>query len=140
MRKAGKIIAAIFASICIVASLITVVVAIGAKGAQDDPEAFKKSMREVSANASETEPDEATKIVQDYFLNLNHEKVLSQGIVGAILSIVILVTVLINVPSMPIITPAIASIASLGGAIYCGWVIMMFMVITLIGSGLVLLC
>lgn len=143
MRKAEKIIAAIFASICIVTSFITVIVAFGAKAAQKDPEAFKEDFQQVmDADMSEADREQAEKLMKsvvDYFLELNHKKVLSQGIVGAILSIVILVTVLINYPSMPIVTPAIASLASLGGAIYCGWVIMMFMVITLIGSGLVLL-
>ena len=142
MSKAGKIIAAIFASICIVASLITVIVAIFAKVVQEDPEKFKAEIQEMVASSPESnraQTEEGMKKVADYMLNLNHGKVLSQGVVGAILSIVILVTVLINLPSMPIVTPAVASIASLGGAIYCGWVIMVFMVITLIGSGLVLI-
>ena len=143
MRKAGKIIAAIFASICIVASLITVGVALFAKIAQEDPEAFKADTYEsMVANVSESDREDAEAVAQqviDFTLDLNHKKVLSQGIVGAILSIIILVTVLINLPNTPIVTPAIASIASLVGAIYCGWLIMIFMAVTLIGSGLVLL-
>ena len=143
MRKAGKIIAAIFASICIVASVITVGVALIAKFGQEDPEAFKEEFQQVmDADMSEAEREQAEKFMKsfvDYFLELNHKKVLSQGIVGAILSIIILVTVLMNLPNMPIVTPAIACVASLVGAIYCGWVILIFMVITLVASGLVLL-
>ena len=145
MRKAGKIIAAIFASICIVASLVTVGVAFVAKVAQEDPEAFKEEAFQSSApldnmSASDREiAEETMKTVVDFFLNLKHGKVLSQGIVGAILSIIILVTVLLNLQNMPIVPPAIACGASLVGAIYCGWLILIFMVITLFASGLVLL-
>ncbi|MYD46307.1 MAG: hypothetical protein F4W92_08150 [Gammaproteobacteria bacterium] len=143
MRKTGKIVAAVVASICIVVSLITAVYATMAKVAQGDPETFRARVYErmlTNMPESNLEQAEATaKTIVDYTLELNHRKVLSQGIVGAILSIIILVTVLINLPNTPIVPPAIASIASLVGAIYCGWVIMIFMVVTLIGSGLVLI-
>ena len=145
MRTAGKIIAAIFASICIVASVITFVLAFVAKTAQENPEEFKKEFSRSSSaleTMSESEreaAEDAMKGVLDYFLGLEHAKVRSQGLVGAILSIVILVTVLVNLQNMPIVMPAIACGASVVGAIYCGWVIMIFMVITLFGSGLVLL-
>ena len=145
MRKAGKIIAAIFASICIVVSLGTVGVAFFAKIAQEDPEAFKEEFYKSSPTlegVSESEreiAEETMEGVLNWFLDLDHGWVLSQGIVGAILSIVILVTVLMNLPNMPIVTPAIACGASLVGAIYCGWLILIFMVITLFASGLVLL-
>ncbi|MXZ54680.1 MAG: hypothetical protein F4227_06025 [Gammaproteobacteria bacterium] len=145
MKKAGKIIAAIFASICIVVSIVTVGVAFFAKIAQEDPEAFTEEFYKSSSsfdNMSESEREIAEETMEDilnWILNLDHGKVLSQGIVGAILSIIILVTVLMNLPNMPIVTPAIACGASLVGAIYCGWLILIFMVITLFASGLVLL-
>lgn len=147
MKKAGKIIAAIFASICIVVSLVTVGVAFFAKIAQEDPETFKEEFYKSAStstldNMSESEreiAEETMKTVVDFFLKLKHGKVLSQGIVGAILSIIILVTVLMNLQNMPIVPPTIACGASLVGAIYCGWLILIFMVITLFASGLVLL-
>ena len=144
MKKAGKIIAAIFASICIVVSLITLGVGFTAKAVQEDPDAFKEGMQQLTAGADvpESEKEDVDASMEgttDFLLNMDHKKMSSQGVVGAILSLIILVTVLINVPKMPIVTPAIASVASLGGAIYCGWLIMFFMGVALIGSVLVLI-
>lgn len=141
MKKAGKIIAAIFASINIVVALIQVVVGLGGQFAQDNPELIQESMEQATANMPEeqaaVQPD--IDALEEQLGNLDFSKATSQGIVGAILSVIILVTVLINVSSMPFITPAIASVAALGGAIYCGWFLMPFMVLALIGSVLVLL-
>ena len=137
MKKAGKIIASIFASICIVVSLITVGVGFAGEMANKDPDALKDAMQQSQTEMTEAEK-EATKAVGDFMMNIDHERMIPQGAVGALLSIVILVTVLINVPKIPIITPAIASVAALGGAIYCGMVIMIFMVVALIGCVLVL--
>ncbi|MCY3542406.1 MAG: hypothetical protein F4X56_07715 [Gammaproteobacteria bacterium] len=144
MKKAGKILAAVFAALCLVLSLLVVVLAQVTKSAQADPEAFKKRMEEVTADANVPEDDEeeiATfmESITDFFLDLdlNYGKAMSQGVVGSILSLVVLIAILINVPKMPISTPVIASIAALGGAIYCS-LLMWLMVIALIGCVLVL--
>ncbi len=144
MGKAGKIIASIFAIICLVLSLLVIVLAQVTKAAQEDPEAFKEKMHQVTVDADVPEGDqeEVTAFMEsitDFFLDLDldYAKAMSQGVVGSILSLVILIAVLISVPKMPISTPAIASIAALGGAIYCS-LIMWLMVIALIGSVLVL--
>ena len=105
--------------------------------AQEDPEAFSEALHENSSEMTETDVDLA-ETVEDFLLNLDHKQMRRQGIFGVILSIIILVSVLINVPKMPIVTPAIASISALVGAIYCGIGILICMVLALIGCILVL--
>lgn len=144
MRTAGKVIAAIFASICIVASLTTIGFAFVAQAAQEDPAALTAEMEEITADSDVPESSQADveagmEAAADFLLGIDAAKMRSQGIVGLILSLVILVTIFINIAKMPIITPAIASVAALGGAVYCGWVIMFFMVLALIGCVLVLI-
>ena len=136
--------AVIFASLCLVLSLLVIILAQVTKTAQEDPEAFREGMQEVTADADVSESDQeqvetVMESITDFFLNLDldYGKAMSQGVAGSILSLVILISVLINVPKMPIITPAIASVAALVGAIYCS-LIMWLMVIALIGSVLVL--
>lgn len=137
MKKAGKIIAAIFASLSIVVSLIFAGIAFGGKFTQDNPDLIQESLEEAGESLSESDMEEM-EAVQELIGDVDFEKMMSQGLVGAILSVVVLVTVLINVSSMPMVTPAIASVAALGGAIYCGIGIAIFMVPALIGSVLVL--
>lgn len=145
MKKAGKVVAAIFACICLVLSILVVILAQTTKTAQEDPEAFREKMEQVTTDADVSDGDQEEiasfmETITDFFLelDLDYSKAISQGVVGSILSLVILITVLINVPKMPVSTPAIASIAALGGAIFCS-LIMLFMVIALIGSLLVLI-
>ncbi len=137
MKKAGKIIAAIFASLCIVVSLIVAGVALGGNFVQENPDIIQEGMEEAGDTMSESEK-EGMEAAQELIGDADFEKMMRQGLVGAILSVVVLVTVLINVSSMPMVTPAIASVAALGGAIYCGIGIAIFMVPALIGSVLVL--
>lgn len=147
MKKAGKIIAAIFASICIIVSLITAGVGWAGGFAQDNPDLIQEGLQtaaETDDGLSEEQKQMQEDAMQDIQSSLemmedvNFAHWVRQGLVGALLSVVVLVTVLINVPNMPFITPAIASVAALGGAIYCGVVIMVFMVAALIGCILVL--
>lgn len=137
MKKAGKIIAAIFASLCIVVSLIVAGVALGGNLVQENPDIMQEGMEEVGDTMSESEK-ESMEAVQQIIGDADFDTMIRQGVVGAILSVIVLVTVLINVSSMPMVTPAVASVAALGGAIYCGIVIAIFMVPALIGSVLVL--
>ena len=125
-------------------SLVTVIVAFAAKVVQEDPDAFEEGMQQITEDADVPESDQEAvesgmKMAGEFMMNLDHTKMTSQGMVGAILSLVILVIVLIKIPSFPAITPAIASLAAIWGAIYCGTVIMIFMVIALIGCVLVLI-
>lgn len=149
MKKAGKIIAAIFASICIVVSLITAGVGWAGKFAQDNPDLIQEGLEtaaETDASLSEEQKQMQEDAMQDIQTSLemigdvdfDFGHMTRQGLVGALLSVIVLVTVLINVPNMPFITPAIASVGALGGAIFCGWLIAVFLVPALIGSVLVL--
>ena len=147
MKKAGKIIAAIFASICIVVSLITAGTGWFLGFAQDNPNIIQEGLEtaaETDASLSEEQKQMQEDAMQDIQAGLEMIEGVDfgqwtlQGLVGALLSVIVLVTVLINVPNMPFITPAIASVAALGGAIFCGWLIAVFLVPALIGSVLVL--
>lgn len=138
MKKAGKIIAAVFASICIVVSLITAVTGMGGGFIQDNPDLMKEGMEETGATMSDSEK-EAMQATGEILMEIDFEKMVPQGIVGVILSVIVLVSVLINVPKMPILTPAIAGVAAIGGGFYCGWLILFFMAVALIGCVLVLI-
>lgn len=146
MKKAGKIIAAIFASLCIVVSLITAGVGWAGKFAQDNPDMIQDAVS-TAAESDDSLSDSEREMLegftddegfQEAMATFDFDKMIPQGLVGALLSVIVLVTVLINVPNMPFITPAIASVAALGGAIYCGLLIAVFLVPALIGSVLVL--
>ena len=138
MKKAGKIIAAIFASICIIVSLITAGIAAAGKFAQENPELIQENMEQAGVTVSESDKTDL-EAFENLMKDVDFGKVISQGLVGAFLSVIVLITVLINVSKIPILTPAIASVAALVGAIYCGWLIAFFMVVALIGSVLVLI-
>lgn len=145
MKKAGKIIASVFASIGIIASVVIFVTGIVMQAAQENPEELSKaigdSIEQTTADLSDAEKEQAQqggKFFEEWALNTDFQEWQSHGIRGVILSLVVLVTVLINVSSMPIVTPAIASLASVAGVLFCGLAITIIMVPTLIGSALVL--
>lgn len=141
MKKAGKIIASIFASIGIIVSLGTFIVSLAAQGAQENPEEFSEIMGGGLEQLSDAQKEQAQQDLdsfEEWFLNVDSQEMRSHGILGVLLSLVVLVTVLINVSSMPVITPAIASLAAVAGVLFCGLAITIVMVPTLIGSALVL--
>lgn len=141
MKKAGKIIASIFASIGIIVSLAAFIVSLAAQGAQENPEEFSEAIGGGLEQLSDAQKEQAQQDLdsfEEWFLNVDSQEMRSHGILGALLSLVVLVTVLINVSSMPIITPAIASLAAVAGVLFCGLAITIVMVPTLIGSALVL--
>ena len=147
MKKSGKIIASIFASLGIIVSIVIFVVAMGGQAAQEAPadevsKAIAEGLQESTSQMSDSERqqvEQVTEVIKGWTENTDFEQMKNQGILGAILSVVILVTVLINVPSMPFITPGIATVAALAGVIFCGIGIMIVMVPALIGSVLVLI-
>lgn len=145
MKKAGKIIASIFASIGIIVSLVVFVVANVAQFAQENPEEFLDtigdSLEQTTAELSDDEKEQAQQGLdsfEEWALNVDFKKMKGHGILGVLLSLVVLVTVLINVSSMPVITPAIASLAAAVGVLFGGLAITIVMVPTLIGAALVL--
>lgn len=145
MKKAGKIIASVFASIGIIVSLAAFIVGIVMQAAQENPEEFLDAMGEgieqTTADLSDAEKEEVQQgeeFMKEWVLNTDFQEMQGHGILGALLSLVVLVTVLINVSSMPVITPAIASLAAVAGVLFCGLAITIVMVPTLIGSALVL--
>lgn len=145
MKKAGKIIASIFASIGIIVSLGAFGVALIAQFAQENPEEFSEAVgdgiEQASADLSDAEKEQAQQELdsfEEWFLNVDSQEMQGHGILGVLLSLVVLVTVLINVSSMPVITPAIASLAAVAGVLFCGLAITIVMVPTFIGSALVL--
>jgi len=145
MKKAGKIIASVFASIGIIVSLVVFVTAIAMQVAQENPEeiseAIGDSMDQATADLSDAEKEQAqqsAEFIEDWMLNTDFQEMQGHGLLGTLLSLVVLITVLINVRSMPIITPAIACLAAVAGVLFCGLAITIIMVPTLIGSALVL--
>ncbi|MDE0093804.1 MAG: hypothetical protein OXO49_04770 [Gammaproteobacteria bacterium] len=145
MKKAGKIIASVFASIGIIVSLVVFVTAIVIQMAQENPEEFSEAigegMEQTTADLSDAEKEQAqqgAEFFEELVLNTDSQEMRGHGILGALLSLIVLVTVLINVSSMPVITPAIASLAAVAGVLFCGLAITIVMVPTLIGCALVL--
>ncbi len=145
MKKAGKIIASVFASIGIIVSLVVFVTAIVMQVAQENPEeiseAIGDSMDQATADLSDAEKEQAqqsAEFIEDWMLNTDFQEMQGHGLLGTLLSLIVLVTVLINVSSMPVITPAIASLAAVAGVLFCGLAITIVMVPTLIGCALVL--
>ena len=136
-KKVGKVIASIFTLVYVVVSLITIAVGYSGKKAQEVLDALRKVLHENSSEMTESDMDLAES-VEDLLLNLDHLKIRLQGIVAAILSIVVLVTVLVRVPQMPIIFLAIACVSALAGGIFCGIWILIYMVVARIGCIMVL--
>ncbi|MXZ43579.1 MAG: hypothetical protein F4Z01_01160 [Gammaproteobacteria bacterium] len=142
MRKAGKIVATIFALACLVLSTFTVVLAFASKSDQENPENSAGEMKQVTADDNATESDQEdiktpTDAVKFLSEDVDFGKAMSRGSVRSILSLVIVVSVFVNVPKWPFLPPAIASVAAIGGAIYCTLITWIF-VIALIGTVLVM--
>lgn len=139
MKKAGKIVASIFASLGILVCLITLVISVVLQYVKDNPDSemashFDTALEEMEQETSEFNTDEVDDIMKD----MDFEKTITHSWVGALLFVIILVTVLINVSNIPILTPIIAVVASGAGAIFCGVGFVFLFVMTLVGSVLVL--
>lgn len=142
MIKAGKIVATIFALACLVLSAFTVVLAFASKSDQDIPESSTEETKHIAGDVNVPESDQediesAMDAVKFLSADVDFNKAISRGVVGCILSLVIVLSVFISVSKWPSLPPAIASVAALGGAIYCTLITWVF-VLALIGTGLIL--
>lgn len=139
MKKAGKIVASIFAALGILVCVITLGISFTLQYVRDNPDSemashFDSALSDMEQDAPDFDTDDVDKFMEDR----DFEKTITHSWVGALLFVIILVTVLINVPNMPFLTPAIAVVAAGGGAIFCGVGFMFLFVMALIGSVLVL--
>ena len=85
MRKAGKIVATIFALACLVLSTFTVVLAFASKSDQENPENSAGEMKQVTADDNATESDQEdiktpTDAVKFLSEDVDFGKAISRGV------------------------------------------------------------
>ncbi|MXZ56278.1 MAG: hypothetical protein F4227_05580 [Gammaproteobacteria bacterium] len=138
MKKAGKIVGSIFASLGILVCLFTLAASAKLQHMKENPDIEAQSqihsneseMDEVLASLDLDESDVSNK-------ELNFKKTMTHSWVGALLFGIILLCVLLNVPKDSFFTPLVAVVAAGGGAIFCGVGFAFLFVMALIGSLLV---
>ncbi|MCY3540702.1 MAG: hypothetical protein OXH31_02165 [Gammaproteobacteria bacterium] len=138
MKKAGKIVGSMFASLGILVCLFTLVASAKLQYMKENPDTEAESQ----IHSSETEMDDVLADLDLDKLDESHQEVdykktMTHSWVGALLFGVILLGVLLNVPKDSFFTPSIAVVAAGAGAIVCGVGFAFLFGMALIGSGLV---
>ena len=140
MKKAGKIVGSIFASLGILVCLFTLVASAKLQHMKENPD----SEAENQVHTSESDMDD---VLADLDLDesdvsrqeVDFKRTMTHSWVGALLFGVILLGVSLNVPKDSFFTPLIAVVSAGGGAIFCGVGFAFLFVMALIGSLLVLI-
>ena len=136
MRKTGKIIASISSGFCFVVSLgmILYVVYLTVLG-ESLQNASSGNLMEMNDAQQRIVDQLADGTVQDtYFGEFNRH-----GTIGIVTSAITFIACFITLPKMKYLFPSIAAGSAVVGAILCGWLIMSFMLVALVGVGLILL-
>ncbi|MYD46186.1 MAG: hypothetical protein F4W92_07530 [Gammaproteobacteria bacterium] len=139
MKKEGKIVGSIFASLGVLVCLFTLVASTKLQHMKENPDSeaesqIRSSESEMDDVLAELGLDESDASRQE----VDFKKTMTHSWVGALLFGIILLGVLLNVPKDSFFTPLIAVVAAGGGAVFCGVGFAFLFVMALIGSLLVM--
>ena len=133
MKRAGKIVASISSGLCFLLSILMIVWG---------------WLTASSIQYLNTHAHEAGQITDEYAHELSHlaesveheslfEEMKRHGIIGAITSLITFIACFITLLNRKFLFPAIATGSAVIGAIFCGWLIMSFLLVAVGGIGLI---
>lgn len=132
MKLTGKIVTSISSGLCILISIFMMVLGV----------LTVLSVEYINEQAEGLVSEEELNELHDLAHQVEEESIFEEmrrhGTIGLITSLITFITCFITIPKAKFVFPAIAGSSAIVGAIMCGWFIMIFLLVALLGIALIL--